>query len=164
MPMSSLLDIDLDYFCLVENPVQRLRRLLAWAGCPVALVVERHNKVLPFWRNLVRRERLAPPDHILHVDEHHDMMDERSTPNIGNFMRHAMAEWPKCRVYWMVEQGFDSPRMWLGDEIWRRLRPRFRTGNDIPLGWPKPNLVTVCTSPEFVDKGLRDRLTEECGR
>ncbi len=56
--MSSLLDIDLDYFCLVNEPVQRFRGLLAWAGCPVALVVERHNKVLPFWRSLVRRRRI----------------------------------------------------------------------------------------------------------
>lgn len=161
--MSSILDIDLDFFCLVKNPVQRLHDLLVWAGSPVALVVERHNKVLPFWKSLVKRQRLSPPTHVLHVDEHHDMMDERVTPNIGNFMRFAMEEWPHCRVFWMVEQGFDSPRMWLGDETWKRLRRRFKTGSEIPPRWPKPDLVTVCTSPGFVEGDLLERLTKEIG-
>ena len=95
MSVSSILDIDLDYFCLAKNPVERLRSLLAWTGSPVAFVTEKHNKVLPFWKSLIKRYRLTPPTHILHVDEHHDMMDERKTPNIGNFMRHAMTEWPE---------------------------------------------------------------------
>ena len=162
--MSSILDIDLDYFCLVENPVQRLRSLLDWAGCPVALVVERHNRVLPFWRSLVIRQRLSAPEHILHVDEHHDMMDERTNPNIGNFMRHAMEIWPKCRVHWMVENGFDSPGMWLGDQTWRQLRRRFTTGSEIPPRWPKSDLVTVSTSPDFVEEDLLKMLLKECRR
>jgi hypothetical protein len=159
--MSSLLDIDLDYFCLLNSPVERLRSLLAWAGAPVAFITERHNKVLPFWKTLIKRHGLAPPTHLLHVDEHHDMMDDRTTPNIGNLMRHAMTEWPKCRVYWMVDERIDSPGMWLADETWDRLRRRFQTGREIPLRWPKPDLVTVCTSPEFVKEDLRRRLMEE---
>ena len=43
---SSVLDIDLDYFGLVKEPVQRLRKLLSWAGCPVSVVVE--SIITPF--------------------------------------------------------------------------------------------------------------------
>lgn len=79
------------------------------------------------------------------------MMDERVTPNIGHFMRFAMEEWPQCRVYWLVEQGFDAPRFCLGDE----------TGSAIPQNWLKPDLVTVCISPDFVECDLLARLTKE---
>ena len=34
--MSSILDIDLDYFNLIENPEQRLHDLLDWGGCPIS--------------------------------------------------------------------------------------------------------------------------------
>ena len=36
-------------------------------------------------------------------DEHHDMMDEKKTPNIANLLCHAMQIWPEVRVHWLVE-------------------------------------------------------------
>ena len=36
--MSSILDIDLDYFNLIENPEQRLQELLDWGDCPLSLL------------------------------------------------------------------------------------------------------------------------------
>ena len=38
--VTSILDLDFDYFNLVQYPAERLRSLLSWADHPVALVVE----------------------------------------------------------------------------------------------------------------------------
>ena len=82
--MYSILDIDLDYFNLMPDAALRFRRLLAWAGVPVSFVVERHNHAFTRWRKRWRRDGIAP-SHILHVDEHHDMLDQCQQANIGNF-------------------------------------------------------------------------------
>lgn len=158
--MSSILDIDLDYFNLMANPVQKLEELLTWAGRPVDLVVEKHNRAVTRWNRLVQRGALLTPSHILHVDEHHDMMDQRVTINIANCMLHAMLLWPECRVHWMVDCAIDSPAMWLSDGEWAELCNRFSMGRRIPQGWPKPGFVSVCTSPEFTDEGLREMLVQ----
>lgn len=162
--MASILDIDLDYFNLVETPVQRLHTLLLWAERPVTLVVDRHHDALRTWRGLVKKGALTPPTHILHVDEHHDMMDEKPNLSISNVMYHAMAEWPNCRVYWMVEERIDGPNIWLECDTWCSMRRRFKVGNELPCKWPKPDLVSICTSPEFVDGKLRQALIEEVGK
>lgn len=159
--MSSILDIDLDYFNEVKEPERRLRELLVWAGLPVDRVVDRHNAALRRWHQLVRRGRLSPPTHILHVDEHNDMLDEMVKPHIGNLMVHAMRSWPECRVHWLVEFPIDSPAMWLRDATWGKLAPRFHMGPRRPRGWPKPDVVSICTSPSFVAEPLRDRLLRE---
>lgn len=156
--MSSILDIDLDYFNDVKDPVVRLKKLLRWAGRPVDLLVERHHQAFARWKSRVRRGTLANPLYILHVDEHHDMMDENRSTNIANFMYHAMRTWPDCRVHWLVEHPVDSPRMWLSDDVWHELSGRFSVGPCRPRGWPKPNLVSVCTSPEFVEDDFRQGL------
>ena len=161
--MCSILDIDLDYFNEVKDPTVRLRRLLAWAGRPVDLVVEKHHAALREWRSLVRRGALQAPTHILHVDEHHDMLDENVTPNIGNMMLHAMKTWPQCRVHWLVEAPIDSPRMWVSDETWERVNSRFGMGRHKPRGWPRPHLVSVCTSPAFVAESLGRQLIDVVG-
>ena len=44
--MSVILDIDLDYFPLFDQPVDELERLLSWAGRPVDFVVEHHHEAL----------------------------------------------------------------------------------------------------------------------
>ncbi|MBW7866519.1 MAG: UPF0489 family protein [Candidatus Hydrogenedentes bacterium] len=158
--MSSILDIDLDYFNLMANPVQKLEELLLWAGRPVDLVVQRHNQAVIRWNRLANRGVLQKPSHILHVDEHHDMMDSRRTINIANCMRHAMNLWPECRVHWMVDCAIDSPAMWLSDGEWAELCKRFSMGRRIPQGWPKPDFVSVCTSPDFLGTGLLERLLQ----
>lgn len=157
-PMCSILDIDLDYFNLMADPSSALQELLAWAQCPVSFVVERHNQALAGWRRGVRAGRLPTPTHILHVDEHHDMMDERKRINIANLMYHAVRLWPECHVHWLVQEAIDSPAMWLSDETWSRLRPLFSHGCRRPRGWPRPHLVSVSSSPEFVNPGLRGKL------
>jgi len=155
---SSILDIDLDYFGLVKEPAQRLRKLLSWAGCPVSVVVDKHHQALREWRRLIARGGLAEPGFILHVDEHHDMMDERARPSVSNVMSHAMRTCGKCRVHWLTVSPIDSPAMWLSEEIWTALRNRFSMGSWIPRGWPRPDLVSVTRSPEFVARDLADRL------
>ncbi len=150
LAMSSILDIDLDYFNLVENPAERFSQLLNWAERPVSFVVENHHEALRHWKSYVSNGSLRLPQYILHVDEHHDMMDEKSEPNIANFIYHAMRTWPKVRVHWLVEEPIDSPSMWLSDHIWEPLSNRFTLGPNRPHKWPKPQLVSVCTSPQFV--------------
>ena len=156
--MSSILDIDLDYFNLTENPVQRLAQLLAWADCPVSFVIENHHESLRRWKNYIKRGRLHAPRYILHVDEHHDMMDEKTTPNIANFVYHAMWTWPEVRVHWFVEEAIDSPAVWLSDDTWEILSRRFSWGSHIPHKWPRPQVVSVCTSSEFVSVKRRTEL------
>lgn len=96
--MSSILDIDLDYFNLVRDPLQRLRHLLEWGECPVAFVVERHHHVFRRWKDEVRRGAMTPPTNLLYVGEHHDMMDGARSLNIGNVVRNVMEAWPECQV------------------------------------------------------------------
>ena len=156
--MSSILDIDLDYFNLMDDPVQRLSQLLAWAACPVRFVVENHHQAYRRWMDCIENGRLREPQYILHVDEHHDMMDETAKPNIANFVYHAMRTWPRVRVHWLVEQAIDSPSMWLSEDTWMILSERFTFGARRPRNWPKPEMVSVCTSPEFVSVVRRKEL------
>jgi len=157
--MYSILDIDLDYFNLMPGAGDQLRRLLRWANCPVTSVVNRHNHAFGRWRKQWRADGVSPT-HILHVDEHHDMMDQRQQTNIGNFIFHAMRMWPECRVHWLVQQAIDSPAMWIEDDIWDEFRRRFTHGARRPDNWPKPHHVSVCTSPEFVAPDLARELME----
>ena len=143
--MCSILDIDLDYFNQLPEPGVSLEHLLNWAGRPVSMVMERHNHAFARWRTKWRTHNI-----ILHVDKHHDMMDQRPQTNIANFMFHAMRVWPQCRVHWLVQYPIDSPDMWLEDEMWDSFRSRFTHGPHRPARWPKPDLVSVCTSPDFV--------------
>jgi hypothetical protein len=154
----SILDIDIDYFNLVDDPTNHLRKMLKWARRPVSIVVERHNDAFVRWKKMCRAGAIPSPSHILHVDEHHDMMDERKQNNIANFMFHAMRIWPECRVHWLVKGAIDSPADWLGDEIWQAFRQRFTSGRHRPRHWPRPGIVSVCTSPGFVDDTLSAQL------
>jgi len=154
----SILDIDLDYFNDIEDPVQQLSNLLTWAGRPVDFIVEEHQVVLKHWQEYLKKRKLPSPMHILHVDEHHDMMDEKSVPNIANVMVHALHRWNQCRVHWLVENPIDSPEMWLSDSKWGQLSPRFSMGPNKPAGWPKPDIVSVCISNAFIPKTLREQL------
>ena len=158
--MSSILDIDLDYFNLIKNPEQKLLELLNWANCPISFIVEKHNKAYSRWKDRVKRGTLTTPSHILHVDEHHDMMDQRKNANIANFMFHAMQLWENCQVHWMVGVPIDSPEIWLDDDAWAPLSKRFSIGSDLPKKWPKPDIVSICTSPEFIENDLLERLLQ----
>jgi hypothetical protein len=158
--MCSILDIDLDFFNLQDNPDRQLEDLLEWARRPPDLIVEAHHRVLRHWDRLIKEFNLPQPTHILHVDEHHDMMDAKETPNIANVMYHAMRKWPTCHVHWLVDHAIDSPEMWLSDDAWSGLGPRFSIGSKRPGNWPRPDIVSVCTSPEFVSFPLQELLME----
>ena len=134
--------------------------MLTWGGESVAFIVEKHHKAFARWRDRVRRGTLPSPSHILHVDEHHDMMDQRRNANIANFMYHAMVIWPLCRVHWLTEQPIDAPWVWLGDEVWESLSQRFSVSPHRPRGWPKPDLASVCSSPGFLSEDLRQGLLD----
>jgi hypothetical protein len=157
-PMSSILDIDLDYFNLVKNPICHLEELLRWAACPVSFIVDRHNHAFARWKRRTESGSLPIPSHILHVDEHHDMMNERKQSNIANVMYHAMRTWPECRVHWLVQDPIDSPDVWISEETWHSFRQRFTVGPLRPKSWPRPDLVSVCSSPDFVEEQLRADL------
>jgi hypothetical protein len=60
----------------------------------------------------------------------------------------------------MAEGHIDNPGVWLEDELWHGIRKRFRMGTGVPRGWPKPDLVSVCTSPDFVHGSLLKRLAD----
>lgn len=158
--MYSILDIDLDYYYnLIPDPAHRLMQLLTWADCPVSIVVERHNHAFARWRKRWQTKGSAP-SHILHVDEHHDMTNQLKQANIANFMFHAMRIWPQCRVHWLVDHPIDSPAMWLEEDTWNLFRYRFSYGPKRPARWPKPDIVSVCTSPDFVIPKLAAELME----
>lgn len=157
--MSSILDIDLDYFRFAADPQGRFEKLLKWGGEPIVFTVEKHHKAFARWKDRVRRGTLATPSHILHVDEHHDMMDQNRNANIANFMYHAMRTWPQCRVHWLTERPIiDHPRFWLNDDVWDSFSERFSVSPHRPRGWPKPDLVSVCSSPGFLNERLRQNL------
>ncbi len=102
--------------------------------------------------------RTFTPDLIIHVDEHHDMMSERPPANFGNFVCFAMRHWPDCRVVWVTPQPIDDPSMWLSEDAWEDVAPRFAWARGLSRRWPKPDVLSVCTSPDFIDQDLRRRL------
>lgn len=159
--MSSILDIDLDYFAILDDPTKRLKDILEWANRPIDFIVDEHHRVLRRWEVYIKKGIIPPPKYILHVDEHHDMMDEKKMPNIANVVYHAMRTWPDCCVHWLVEQPIDSPQMWLSENVWSELAQRFNVGPNRPRGWPEPDLVSVCTSPEFMNRTLRCNLLDQ---
>jgi hypothetical protein len=55
--MSVILDIDLDYFPLFDQPLGELERLLTWAGRPVDFVVEHHHEAFKRWKRMVAARR-----------------------------------------------------------------------------------------------------------
>jgi hypothetical protein len=56
--MSVILDMDLDYFGLFEQPIAALERLLTWAGRPVDFVVEHHHQAYTRWKQMVTIPRI----------------------------------------------------------------------------------------------------------
>jgi len=156
--MSVILDIDLDYFRFFDEPLERLDELLAWAGRPVDAVFNDHHEALRFWTEAIEEGVIDTPQFILHVDEHHDMLCDRLPINAGNFLYFAMRRWPNCRVHWLVDVKIDSPQQWLPEDEWKSLARRFTIGNRLRPGWRTPSMVTVCTSPGFLDGALRKRL------
>ncbi len=156
--MTSILDIDLDYFRFFDDPVDRLADLLGWANRPVDRLVEHHHESLEYWILAIQERSLTVPRFILHVDEHHDMLGERKPISFGNFLYFAMRRWTTCRVHWQVNQPIDSPRMWLSDAAWKSVAKRFSIGPNRRPDWPKPDIVTVCKSPGFLGKALARQL------
>ena len=156
--MSVILDIDLDYFALFKEPFSELEKLLSWAGRPVDFIVDHHHQAYARWKGMVAKKVIEPPHMIIHADEHHDMMSERSPANFGNFLYFAMLHWPNCRVVWVTPEPIDSPDMWLSDEAWVAVSPRFECARRFRRRWPKPDVVSVCTSPDFIDAKLSERL------
>jgi SEC-C motif len=156
--MTSILDIDLDYFRFFNDPLERLTDLLGWANRPVDRIVVHHHESLKYWIHAIHERSLAAPRFILHVDEHHDMLGERKPIGFGNYLYFAMRQWSNCRVHWQVNQPIDSPRMWLSDTAWKSVARRFSFGQDGRPDWPKPDIVTVCKSPGFLGKPLSRQL------
>ena len=159
--MGSVLDIDLDYFNLVNNPRQELINLLMWGNKSVEIIVENHNEVLPRLKKMLNNKKLDELYYILHVDEHHDLMDEKNSVNIANFSFHVMTFWENCKLHWLVQNPIDTPEMWISDAAWNKLKNRFTYGETIPEKWPKPDIVSICKSPEFINKKLLENLIEE---
>lgn len=117
-------------------------------------IVEEHHEALSLWTEAVRKGAIDTPQWILHVDQHHDMLGERHPICFGNFFYFAMRRWPKCRVRWLAESRIDSPEMWLSEHAWESVCARFAYRAHWCRTWPKPDMVTVCTSPGFVDEIL----------
>ncbi len=153
-----ILDIDLDYFRLFHRPVQTLDHLLRWAGRPVDFVVEHHHQAYGRWEKLVKQRVITAPHFILHADEHHDMLSEKLPVQFGNFLYFALRHWPQCRVHWLTPAAIDYPDQWLSEENWKAISGRFTSGPNIQRDWPKPDLVSLCTSPGFIDTALAHAL------
>ncbi len=102
--MYSILDIDLDYFNLMDDFIRRLHALLARAERSVDIFAEEHRRIPRRWKARIKRGTMVSPAQNLHADEHHDMTDEKPRPNIANVVYHAMRQWPACRVQWIVEK------------------------------------------------------------
>ncbi|MFH0340959.1 MAG: hypothetical protein ACHBNF_02285 [Chromatiales bacterium] len=156
--MSVILDIDLDYFGLFPDPLPELRRILDWAQRPVDFIVPHHHEAFRRWKKLVAAGTIGPPHLLLHVDEHHDMMSEIPPPNLGSFLYFAMRHWPQCKVVWITVDPIDHPSQWLSDDAWDAVSSRFRRTNGFRPHWRRPDLVSVSTSPGFVDPALTESL------
>jgi hypothetical protein len=158
--MSVILDIDLDYFRLFKHPMREWEQLLGWASRPVDFVVKDHHQAFTRWQKLVNQGAISSPSLIIHADEHHDMLSESPPVQFGNFPYFALRQWPECRVHWLTAKPIDHPDMWLSQTAWHAISSRFSSGSKMRREWPKPDLVSVCTSPGFVDEKLSRSLLE----
>ena len=80
---------------------------------------------------------------------------------VGDIAGHfAMRQWSECQVYWVMPQPIDYPDMWLSVEAWHTVSSRFSHFKRLRQQWPKPDLVSVCTSSGFIDESLSQRLVE----
>ena len=156
--VTCILDIDLDYFNLSPDPAEELRTLLAWAGRPVDLIVEQHHHAFYWWERIITKKGLATPSTVIHVDEHHDLLNDAPRINAANFMVTVMQQWPTCEVLWVMPEPIDWPDLWLEEETWELISSRFRWVAVLPDDAPVPDLITICTSPGFLPDGLTQRL------
>jgi len=62
--MTSILDIDLDYFRFFDDPLDRLDDLLHWAQRPVDKVVDHHHKAFDYWIDVLAKRSLPVPGFI----------------------------------------------------------------------------------------------------
>ncbi|MCK5835832.1 MAG: hypothetical protein KAH09_01080 [Desulfobacula sp.] len=60
----------------------------------------------------------------------------------------------------MVDTPIESPEMWFDDNVWMSLSKRFSIGFDLTKGWPKPDIVSICTNPESIENDLLERLLQ----
>ena len=156
--MSVILDIDLDYFALLQQPTRELSGLLTWASHPIDHLVEHHHQVYERWVQMVALGTLDQPHLIIHVDEHHDMFSSRKPVNAGNFIYFALKRWPRCRVIWVIPNPIDRPDMWLTPRAWTAVSQRFACSKKVSLRLPKPDVISVCKSPDFVENSLLTAL------
>ncbi len=158
--MSFIVDIDLDYFRLFKAPLRRLDQVLKCAGRPVDFIVDHHHEVVERWETAISEGIIGTPTFILHIDEHHDMLGEQLPMNLGNFMYFVMQKWSHCHVCWLTKEPIDHPAMWLSEEAWESVRARWRSVSRLDSRWPQPDLVSVCTSPGFIEESLSRRLLQ----
>jgi hypothetical protein len=57
----------------------------------------------------------------------------------------------------------DFPDIWLSEKAWRSVSRRFDCASGLSPSWPKPDLVSVCTSPGFVEDQLCQELLARTG-
>ena len=61
----------------MEFPFIQINKYAADIYChfSVAFIVEKHHKAYSHWKDRFKRGTLTQPSHILHVDEHCNMME-----------------------------------------------------------------------------------------
>jgi hypothetical protein len=109
---------------------------------------------------MVTAHLVGRPHLLIHADEHHDMLSERQPANCANFVYFAMRHWPDRRVVWVTPQPIDYPDIWLSDDSREAVSSRFECAKRFRWRWPKPDVVSVCTSPDFIDASLSEKLLE----
>ena len=122
--MSFILDIDLDYFGLFNDPIIKLVKILRWADRPVDSIIDLHHKALKEWSKAIKKGLIDKPIFILHIDEHHDMLGETPPVQFGNFIFFALQQWPDCHVHWLTRNPIDHPQMWLSESAWELVSGR----------------------------------------
>jgi len=82
-----LLDLDMDYFNHLEDPVSVLSSLLSRVpgNIPAEIVLE-HQTIIPYVCKWIRCKAMPIPFKWMHVDQHHDFYRSKKRPvDCGNF-------------------------------------------------------------------------------
>jgi hypothetical protein len=155
---SVILDIDLDYFVVLKQPVREFKKILGWASHPIDHLVDHHHQSYKHWLQMMARGTLTHPRLIVHIDDHHDMFSDKPPVNSGNFIYFALRRFPQCHVIWVAPDPIDYPDMWLSHSAWASVSQRFECSTKLDRHLPKPDVVSVCRSPAFVEKNLGKAL------
>lgn len=161
--MSKILDIDLDWLNLCDQckgsgflknktPQEAFDALMSRANpnAKITMSIE-HHEAYKIWDAFVDEGRLTKPEHIYHVDEHHDLYNNYKHVDCANFMLFVLKQWPSCKTTWVAaDSSFDNRTNFYYGFHKSEIKKRFKTTLKVPKDMSDVDLISITVSPDYI--------------